>query len=198
MARRRARSCPLASVRAVRVVLASASPRRRALLEGVGLAVQVVPADVDETPVPGESPREMVARLARAKAAAVGPRAGAVVVAADTTVDLDGVSLGKPADAAEAEAMLRSLAGRAHLVHTGVAVVGATGSSHVVVTTQVVFAPIDDATVAWYVGTEEPYDKAGGYAVQGLAARFVEAVSGSLTNVIGLPVEETMALVRAH
>ncbi len=160
--------------------------------------MDVVPADIDETPVPGESPVVMVARLARAKAAAVGSQAGAVVVAADTTVDLDGVSLGKPADAAEAAAMLRSLAGRSHLVHTGVAVWSVGRSSEVVVTTEVTFGPIGEDAVAWYVATAEPYDKAGGYAVQGLAARFVAGISGSLTNVIGLPLEEAMALVRAH
>jgi septum formation protein len=182
----------------VRVVLASASPRRRALLEGAGFDVEVVAADVDETPVSGEPPVVMVGRLARAKAAAVGPRPGVVVVAADTTVDLDGRSLGKPADLAEAAAMLRSLAGRSHLVHTGVAVLSSSGSSQVVVTTQVTFGPVDETAVAWYVATSEPYDKAGGYAVQGLAARFVAGIVGSLTNVIGLPVEETIGLVRTH
>jgi len=197
MARRRPRSCPLASVRAVRVVLASASPRRRALLEGVGLAVQVVPADVDETPVPGESPREMVARLARAKAAAVGPRAGAVVVAADTTVDLDGAIIGKPRDAEDACDILGRLSGRTHVVHTGVAIMGGGPADEVfVVSTRVTFVPLTTEAIAWYAATGEPLDAAGAYAIQGRGGAFVAAVEGSFSNVVGLPLAETLAALR--
>jgi len=168
----------------VRLVLASGSPRRRDLLRSVGVEPVVVPADVDETPLPGEEPLAYVTRLARAKADAV---AGGLVLAADTTVVLDGALLGKPADAAEATRMLRALGGRTHLVCTGVCV--RHGGAHAAgsATTAVTFEPLTEADVGWYVGTGEPFDKAGAYAIQGGGGLFVAAVEGSFSNVVGLP-----------
>lgn len=188
----------------LRLVLASASPRRHELLASVGLEFDVVPADVDESVRPGETPADYVARLSREKAAAVADRvdAAALVVAADTTVDVDGQILEKPIDAVDARRMLRLLSGRVHLVHTGVTVrpagdVGA-GAEAVVVETAVRFVEVTDGLVDWYVGTGEPFDKAGAYAIQGAGAALVLRVEGSVTNVIGLPLAETVALLHAH
>jgi len=155
-------------------VLASASPRRRELLAGLGLRFAVRAAAVDESPLRGETPAACVRRLAAAKAAA---RAGAgeLVLAADTVVVLDGRMLGKPRDPADARRMLGSIAGREHTVLTGVALhEGARGGARgrresAVETTRVRMAPMDAAEIAWYVATGEPLDKAGAYAVQGLA-----------------------------
>ncbi len=179
-----------------RLVLASGSPRRRELLASLGLEFEVRPVDLDETPLPGETPEAYVARLARAKAAAAlgvgcgGP--GELVIAADTVVVLDGELLGKPSDPAAARAMLGRLAGREHTVHTGVELAESTGSgvrrAAAVATSRVRIAPLDDATIAWYVATGEPLDKAGAYAIQDLGALFVESVDGNYTNVVGLPV----------
>ena len=176
------------------LVLASGSPRRRELLGQLGLAFIVMSPDVDETPLGHEDPRRYVARVAAAKAAVVAQRAdaaGAVVLAADTTVELDGTILGKPTDAADAARMLHALAGRDHQVHTGVGLAHG-GHVHVVtVTTTVSFAPLGPGEIAWYVATGEPMDKAGAYALQGIGGAFVVAVHGSVTNVIGLPLVET-------
>jgi septum formation protein len=185
------------------LVLASASPRRRALLELLGLAFRVEVPEVDETALVGEAPVDYVVRVAEAKARTVRSTARAVVVAADTTVDLDGTPLGKPASPAAARAVLERLSGRTHLVHTGVAVTLVGGPEPdpdpsvavEVATTAVTFATLPPAWVDWYVGTDEPYDKAGGYAVQGAAGLFVERVDGSPTNVIGLPLDVVARLV---
>lgn len=175
-----------------RIVLASGSPRRRALLAAAGLDVEVCPADVDETARPGEDPIAYVGRLAVAKAEVVAGRLGdpaAVVIAADTTVDRDGDILAKPLDDDDARTMLRSLSGRHHLVHTGVAV-HHRGVTHTgVATTKVVFGQLSDDEIDRYVRSGEPRDKAGAYAIQGEAARFVLRVEGSRTNVVGLPAE---------
>jgi septum formation protein len=185
------------------LVLASASPRRRELLASIGLRVGgemlVDPADTDESWLPGEDPLGYVARVAADKAAVVARRhPGRVVLAADTTVDLDGRILAKPADAAEAAAMLGALSGREHLTHTAVAVVREAGTVAVdVVTTVVHFRHLDPAEIAWYVGTGEPLDKAGAYAIQGGAAAFVDSVVGSVSNVVGLPLAETVRMLRA-
>jgi septum formation protein len=180
------------------LVLASGSPRRRELLGQLGFPFVVVSPDVDETPLGHEDPRRYVARLAAAKAVAVAQRAeaaGAVVLAADTTVELDGTILGKPADAADAARMLHALAGRDHQVHTAVGLAHG-GHVHVVtVTTTVSFAPLGPGEIAWYVATGEPMDKAGAYALQGIGGAFVAAVHGSVTNVIGLPMVETLGLL---
>jgi septum formation protein len=182
---------------ATRLVLASASPRRRDLLSDLGLAFEVRPTDVDETPYEGEPPDALVRRLATAKATAAGA-AGELVLAADTVVSLGARVLGKPASAGEAREMLRSLSGRTHTVSTGVAarlVDGTTNGAVVVVTTDVTFVDIDPADLDWYVRTGEPLDKAGAYGLQGLGARFVRRIDGSPTNVIGLPLAETAELV---
>lgn len=178
------------------LVLASASPRRLALLRTAGLAPVVDPAGADESVHPGENPVDYARRVASAKLAAVCARhAGGTVVAADTVVDVDGDVLGQPRDRTDALAMLARLSGRTHLVHTAVAV-GADGDMRgTVVTSEVTFRRLDPARMDWYVGTGEPVGKAGGYAVQGLGAALVAHVRGSFTNVIGLPVPETLSLV---
>jgi septum formation protein len=177
------------------LTLASQSPRRRELLGGLGIALEVRPAQTDETPRPGEAPRLYVARVAREKARAVG---GTVVLAADTTVALGDAILGKPEDDADAGRMLRALAGTSHEVLTAVCVRTAAGAEHeAVVATEVAFAPLSDEEIAWYVATGEPRDKAGAYAIQGAAGAFVRSVRGSVSNVIGLPLAETLALLRA-
>jgi septum formation protein len=175
-----------------RFVLASGSPRRRELLAQLGLLFDVEPAHLDETPKPLEEPAAYVLRLAGEKAAAVAQRhPHRIVLAADTTVALGKEILGKPRDGAEAAQMLTQLSGRTHEVFTGIS---AAGRSRVV-RTAVRFRALSPAEIAWYVGTGEPLDKAGAYAVQGRAGAFVEALDGSPTNVIGLPLPETLALL---
>lgn len=190
-----------------KLVLASASPRRRELLAGLGLAFEVRPVDLDETPYPGEAPRDYVLRLALGKAAARAEE-GELVLAADTTVVLDGELLGKPTDPEDARRMLRKIAGREHTVYSGIALLETLGgraaetgelvarSAAAVETSGVVMADLDDGEIAWYAGTGEPLDKAGSYAVQGIGALFVEAVHGSYTNVVGLPLPATRRLFR--
>jgi len=172
-----------------RLLLASGSPRRREILASLGVTFDVKSADVDESLLPGESAPDAAERLAREKAAAVASdERGAVVVAADTIVVVDGEAFGKPRDRAEAAAMLRRLQGRRHDVVTGVAVAanGALFSGRE--TTAVFFAPMSDREIDAYVATGEPDDKAGAYAVQGIGGLFVERVEGSPSNVVGLPV----------
>ncbi len=177
------------------LVLASASPRRRELLGQLGLRFTVAAADIDETPHPAEAPEAYVLRLAREKARAVAGRfPGAWVLAADTTVVLGPELLGKPRDEAEARAMLSRLSGRTHEVHTGVALAGRAEEA-LVVRTRVTFRTLSAGEIAWYAGTGEPLDKAGAYAVQGKGGFLVAAVEGSPTNVIGLPLGETLALL---
>jgi septum formation protein len=176
------------------LVLASSSPRRAELLQAAGLPFVVRAASVDETRHANEAPDHYVRRLALAKACAAAAAPHELVLGADTVVVAGPASeaacLGKPADAADAAAMLRQLAGRTHEVLTGVALVRAGEPVAVdVATTRVTFAAMSDSDVAWYVATPEPYDKAGGYAVQGLASRFVATIDGSYSNVVGLPVE---------
>jgi septum formation protein len=179
-----------------RLVLASASPRRRELLGQLGLSFEVSAADIDETPHPGEPAQAYVLRLAREKARAVATRHPAAwVLAADTTVALGDELLGKPRDAAEAREMLGRLSGRTHEVHTGVALAGPSGEHSTVVRTRVTFRPLSPGEIAWYAGTGEPLDKAGSYAVQGKGGFLVAAVEGSPTNVIGLPLGETLELL---
>jgi septum formation protein len=171
------------------LILASRSPRRAELLTAAGIAFEVLAADIDETPHPNETPAAYVERLAIDKARAVLVlRPGARVLGADTTVTIDGEILGKPVDAEDAARMLRKLSGRPHDVHTGVAVVSAAGVSSDVATTRVWFAPMTDEDISWYVGTGEPVDRAGAYAIQGLASRFIPRIEGSYSNVVGLPV----------
>lgn len=176
------------------LVLASASPRRRALLEQLGIPLHVDPAHLDENVRPGETPERYVLRLAREKAEAVQLRhEDATVLAADTSVVLGGAVLGKPATPDEALAMLRSLSGRSHHVLTAVAVAGA---GERLVRAAVSFAPATEAELRWYVSTGEPMDKAGAYAVQGIGGFLVERIEGSHSAVVGLPLVETLALLR--
>ena len=171
-----------------RFILASASPRRQELLARGGYAFDVVPPHVDEQRHPDEAPSDYVRRLALEKTASVAlGHPGRVVLGADTTVVIEGRVLGKPSDHEDAAGMLRALSGRAHEVLTGVAVRLAERSVSEVENTTVTLAPLDEATIAWYVGTGEPLDKAGGYGVQGIASRFVTRVDGSYSNVVGLP-----------
>lgn len=177
------------------LTLASASPRRRELLGALGIGLEVRPAHTDETPRPGEAPADYARRVAREKARAVD---GELVLAADTTVAVDGALLGKPRDEADAARMLRSLSGRSHQVISAVCVrrPAVRLEFDAVTTTEVEVAPLSEAVIAWYVGTGEPRDKAGAYAVQGLFGAFVRAVRGSVTGVIGLPLDETLGLLR--
>lgn len=176
------------------VVLASGSPRRLELLRRLGIDPEVRAADVDEAPHPGEAPPTTVARLAAAKARAVDAPAGALVVAADTEVVLDGTVLGKPADDAEAAAMLRSLSGRDHTVLTGVHVRCDGREAAAVEETVVRFRDLHDDEIEAYVATGEPHDKAGGYGIQGAGGMFVERIEGSDTNVVGLPLATVVRL----
>jgi septum formation protein len=182
----------------MRLVLASQSPRRRELLVGLGIPLEVRPADTDEAVQPGEHPREYVARVARDKARAV---PGEVVLAADTAVVLGELILGKPRDAADAARMLRTLSGARHEVLTAVCVrrngPGQAREHEVLVATEVTFRPLREEQVAWYVATGEPLDKAGAYALQGLGGALVEAVAGSVSGVVGLPLAESLALLSA-
>jgi septum formation protein len=175
-----------------RLVLASASPRRRELLAQLGLAFDVVPAEVDETPQPGERPLALVRRLAAAKALAVD---GEPVLGADTIVEVDGEILGKPTDETDARRMLRRLSARSHRVHTGVAVRCGDRVEVQSVTTIVTFVPLLPSAIDWYLGTGEPFDKAGAYAIQGAGGVFVEAVRGSVSNVVGLPLTTVAAML---
>ncbi len=174
------------------LVLASASPRRRELLSRLGLPFVVRPADADETPLPGESPRALVIRLALVKARQVA-RPGEVALGADTVVALAGRVLGKPADDAEATAMLRRLSGREHEVWTGVALVAPGGDGEppreraAACLTKVAFRALSAAEIAAYVASGEPRDKAGAYGIQGGAAAFVSGLDGEHSNVVGLP-----------
>jgi septum formation protein len=180
------------------LVLASSSPRRAELLRAAGIPFVIRAAAVDETRDSEEAPDAYVRRLALAKARAVPAAPDELVLGADTVVVAGRACLGKPADAADAGAMLRQLAGRSHEVLTGVALVRAGAPMGVeVAATRVTFAALTDADVAWYVATPEPYDKAGGYAVQGLASRFVTGIDGSYSNVVGLPVELVYRLLIA-
>ncbi|WP_341251956.1 Maf family protein [Euzebya pacifica] len=179
-----------------RLVLASASPRRRDLLaDRLGLDIDVRPADVDEAPKHGEAPAAMVQRLARRKVSAVQAEMEDLVVAADTVVIVDGDVMGKPETPHEAERMLRALSGREHSVLTGVAVrLGPKGASGVD-RTKVRFRRLGPGEIQWYVDTGEPLDKAGAYAIQGIGGIFVEHIEGSETGVIGLPLGRLAVLV---
>jgi septum formation protein len=182
----------------VRLVLASASPRRAELLRAAGIDFDVLVANVDESIRPGETPEEHVGRLAEEKALRVLPQAGQrPVLGADTVVVVDNRMLGKPADPADAARMLRMLSGRRHDVMTGVALIpepdkagpsGPIASRMGVAVTTVEFAPLGEGEIAAYVSSGEPMGKAGAYAIQGLASRFVTRIDGSYSNVVGLPV----------
>ena len=177
----------------MRLILASASPRRAELLRAAGIEFDVIPADVDEAMDPEDHPVGYARRVAQLKAEAVIPHApGRPVLGADTIVVIVNEVLGKPVDAADARRMLGLLSGRAHTVMTAVCLVNpAAGSGRVqtsVARTTVEIAPLSHAEIAWYVASGEPAGKAGGYAIQGLGSRFVTRIDGSYSNVVGLPV----------
>lgn len=183
----------------VTLVLASGSPRRRELLEGIGLDFEVLVSNVQEVARPGESPREYVRRLAEEKAAEVGRRRpDSWVIAADTVVCLDSRILEKPRDRADAIAILEALTGREHVVFTGLTLrrdqplhreIG-------VAETKVRMAKLSREEIDWYVDTGEPMDKAGAYAVQGIGAMFVESIEGNYSNVVGLPLSLLLDMMR--
>jgi septum formation protein len=179
------------------LILASASPRRRELLERLGPVLEVVPADVDETPLPDEKPADYARRVAAAKCDAVADGLpadrGLAVLGADTTVIIEETILGKPADDAEARAMLLRLAGRRHEVVTAYTLRFGARRLDRAVTTLVAMRALQPAEIDAYVASGEGRDKAGAYAVQGIAAAFVTELRGSLTNVVGLPLAEVLA-----
>jgi septum formation protein len=187
----------------MKLILASASPRRAEILSDAGIAFELLPVEVDETPSPGESAEGMCKRLAEAKARAAVSRLGpvsqpAIIVAADTAVEIDGEILGKPASFDEAREMLRRLSGKTHRVVTALALVrlpdGAVRSA--VERTDVRFAALAPEEVEDYVATREPMDKAGGYAIQGRGGRFIERVDGCYFNVVGLPLARLCGILK--
>jgi septum formation protein len=183
----------------MKLVLASTSPRRRELLARIGVEPSRITApDIDETPRKAEPPRGYVARLAEGKALAVARAADEIVLAGDTTVAVGRRILEKPLDEADLRRMLDLLSGRRHHVYSGVCVVGPDGKPHVrVVDTIVAFKPLSPAEIDWYVASGEGMGKAGGYAIQGKAEAFVRYLAGSHSNVVGLPVFETIGLLRS-
>jgi septum formation protein len=170
------------------LILASKSPRRRQILENAGISCQVRSADIPEVRVEGEQPAAYVRRLARQKAEAVNRNAGETVLAADTVVVVGEDVLEKPRDADDARRMLRLLSGREHQVITGICLVGPAGEIVDAETTTVRFVPLTAAEIDAYVASGEPDDKAGAYAIQGLASKFIDRVEGDYLNVVGLPV----------
>lgn len=179
-----------------RLLLASASPRRAQILENLGIAFRVVPARVDEALRPGEAAAAAAERLARLKAGWAVQSSSLPVLAADTVVSCDGLVLGKPASPADAAAMLRRLSGRTHEVLTGVCLASSGAMRSGVERTAVTFAALSEEEVSWYVATGEPTDKAGAYHVDGRGAFFVREISGSPSNVAGLPVRLVLRLLR--
>ncbi len=181
------------------IYLASASPRRAELLTQIGVTYEVVAAAVDESLRPGEAPEVYVVRLALAKArAGHAARSGRPVLGADTAVVADGLILGKPRDRADALGMLARLSGQTHHVYTGVALVDCDGEAHTRLSvSSVTFRALSEQERAAYWASGEPADKAGGYAVQGLGALFIERLEGSYSGVMGLPLFETAELLQA-
>tara|TARA_B100001540_G_scaffold298985_1_gene303001 strand:- start:639 stop:1241 length:603 start_codon:yes stop_codon:yes gene_type:complete len=188
-------------VPAPHLLLASASPRRRQLLQGLGVEFSCVAADIDETPAAREAPADYVQRMAQEKARAVAARPqaqGCLVLGADTTVVVEEDILGKPADHMQGLAMLARLSGREHQVLTAVCLLGPRGAQTELVQTAVEFVTLDRATCEAYLATDEPWDKAGAYAIQGLGGALVRAIHGSYSNVVGLPLAQTRALLAAN
>ena len=182
---------------AMRLILGSASPRRLELLAQIGVVPdEVRAAEIDEKPLKGELPRAYVTRMARQKALALEPRDTALVLTADTTVSAGRRILGKPADMAEAEAFLRLLSGRRHRVTTAICLALGERSWERRVETRVRFKRLSEAEIAAYLASGEWRGKAGGYAIQGLAGAFIPEITGSYTNVVGLPLAETVGLLR--
>jgi septum formation protein len=186
------------------LVLASASPRRRELLSQAGFSFEVHPARIPEDPFPNEDPIAYVTRLAREKAQfvfrelTVSQGTASVVLGADTTVTLDNCILGKPTDPADAARILRSLSGRTHRVVTGIAVVTAHSTEVAAEVTAVTFLTLSDEEIAAYIATGEPMDKAGAYAIQGRAARWIPRIEGDYFNVVGLPIALVSTLLKSR
>jgi septum formation protein len=185
----------------MKIILASSSPRRAEILRDAGISFEICAPQVEEGRRPNEAAERMVARLAEAKARAaavsVGEKNHAIIIGVDTAVELDGEIFGKPRDAADAHEMLSYLSGRTHYVVTGICVLrmpdGATRSA--VETTAVTFAPLDPTEIAAYVTSGEPFGKAGGYAIQGRAGRYIPRIEGCYFNVVGLPLARLYALL---
>lgn len=179
------------------LLLASASPRRADLLRSAGFDFGIEAVDIDEQPLPGEDPSACVLRLARQKAAAAASRhPDDIVIGADTVVVVDNDILGKPSDDTQAAEMLARLSGRCHEVMTGVSVRAGSLEVSAVERTRVWFLPLTASDIAWYVASGEPRGKAGAYAVQGLASRFVDRIEGSYSNVVGLPIASVCQLLK--
>ena len=181
------------------VILASPSPRRQELLRSVGLKFKIIPAHINENGLAGESPRQHVKRLAREKAMVIAKKyPEAWVLGADTIVVIDSIVLGKPEIKTQARKMLQKLSGREHKVFTGftIAHVAAEIYRTKVIQSAVQFKTISPKEMDWYVASDEPYDKAGGYAVQGQGACFIKSIRGSYTNVIGLPLCEVLEVLK--
>jgi septum formation protein len=179
------------------LVLASASPRRQELLRNAGIAFEVQPAHIAEEPLPGETAKDCAERLAREKALAVArQRPQDCILGADTVVVVDGQLLGKPSDATDAARMLRMLSGRQHQVITGVCLVVGGQPSVASETTLVTVSEITEQAIADYVGSGEPMDKAGAYAIQGIASRWIPRIEGDYSNVVGLPVALVFRMLR--
>ena len=185
----------------MKLILASSSSRRAEILTNAGLPFSVLSSAVDESPLPGEKPDALVLRLANAKAELAAARAlgPAIILAADTVVLINGSILGKPRSAEEARQMLEQLSGRTHCVLTGVALVRLPDNERRQFTesTLVHFRPIAEEELAGYLDTEEPYDKAGAYAIQGLAGRFIPRIEGCYFNVVGLPLSRALSELRS-
>lgn len=187
------------TTRTPRVILASQSPRRRDLLDLVGIVHEVLPADINEDVHAGEAADAYTERLAREKAAVIaGRHPEATIIAADTTVVVDGDILGKPLDAADARAMIRRLAGRSHTVLTALAVAHGGRVESAVESVGVTFRPLTDEEIAQYVATGEPMDKAGAYGIQGWGATIVERVDGDYFSVMGLGLRRLVDLLARH
>ncbi|WP_417513552.1 Maf family protein [Marinobacter sp.] len=178
------------------IILASASPRRAELLEQIGVAFSVQPAHIDETPGMAEMPGDYVERLAREKALAIAASfPHGLVIGSDTSVVLDNVILGKPSDEREARTMLAELSARTHQVMTAIALMHGGRCESRLVTTEVTFRRLQESEIAAYVATGEPMDKAGSYGIQGLGGIFVKELKGSYSAVVGLPLQETAAML---
>ena len=181
----------------MKFILASSSPRRRELLASIGADFEVIPINVPEVHQEGEAPEEYVARLSRDKANAIASaNPSRWVIAADTTVLLGEELLEKPVDGADAERMLATIAGKTHIVYTGVTLQNGDYRDTRVAESEVRMLPLSAGDIAWYVRTGEPLDKAGAYAVQGIGAMFIDSIHGSYTNVVGLPLATLFLMLR--
>jgi septum formation protein len=186
----------------VKIILASSSPRRAEILRNAGIDFETRPAEIDESPLPGEAAHAMVARLAEAKACAIASQLGAdasesIVVGADTTVEVHGEILGKPIDSAEARGMLAKLSGCTHRVLTGIFLLRLPDNTSrtAVETSAVTFAPLGEQEIAAYVATGEPLGKAGAYGIQGRAGRYIPKIEGCYFNIVGLPLASLYGLL---